>query len=333
MSVISRRTLLQAAAFGAAVPRFALAQEPLKLATMVVGSPAGGTTDKLARMYAEGLQQHYAKTVVVDNRPGAGGVIAYDYVKRSGVKDGSLFFISPAYPIVITPHLVSNLPYDPLRDFVPVATTGRSGMTFAVGPGTPASVKTLADYLAWVKANPKQGLYAAQTGSSQHLMGAIMAQATGVALENVSYKGDAPALQDTLGGHVPAVVLPIAAALPLHKQGRIRVLAVARSTRSRYLPEVPTFTELGYKDVLFQDWLGMFAPADTAPARVRELSQLVGEIQRSPQGTEALQLMGMEPDVMAPEAFAEALKADWQRYGAFVQRTNFREIYEKASGR
>jgi tripartite-type tricarboxylate transporter receptor subunit TctC len=334
---LRRRQLLQAAgatALLSAAPRPARAQDRLKQATIVVGSPPGGATDKMTRLYADGLRERYAETVLVENRAGAGGVIAYEYVKRSGVKDGSLFFLSPAYPIVITPHLVSNLPYDPLKDFAPVAPTGRSGMTFAIGPAVPDSVKTFADYLAWCRLDPKKNaLYGAQTGSSQHLMGAVTALSTGVPLENVSYKGDAPATQDMLGGHVPAVILPIASGLPLYRQkGKVRILGVARATRSRFMPDVPTFQELGYKEVLFQDWLGVFAPADTPMARVRQLNQALNEVARSPRGAEGLEQIGIEAEIASADAFAEMVKADHQRYQGFIQRTNFREIYEKAGG-
>jgi tripartite-type tricarboxylate transporter receptor subunit TctC len=287
----------------------------------------------MTRLYADGLRGHYAENVLVENKPGGGGVIAYEYVKRSGVKDGSLFFLSPAYPIVITPHLVSNLPYDTLKDFVPVAPTGRSGMTYAVGPAVPASVRTFQEYLAWAKSDPqKNALYAAQTGSSQHLLGAVTALATGVPLDNVSYKGDAPAVQDMLGGHVPAAVLPISSALPLMKQGRARILAVARASRSRFMPDVPTFVEIGYKEILFQDWLGVFAPAGTPAARVRQLNEAINEVARSQRGTEGLETIGIESEIATADAFAGMVKADWQRYERFIERTKFREIYEKAQG-
>jgi tripartite-type tricarboxylate transporter receptor subunit TctC len=329
----TRRLVLKAAGAVALAPYTARAQDVLKTATIVVGSPAGGATDKMARMYAEGLRGKYAENILVENRPGFGGVIAYDHVKRSGIKDGSLVFLCPAYPIVITPHLVRNLPYDTLKDFVPIATTGRSGMMYVVGSGVPASVRNMADYLAWCKANPKDAMYAAQTGSSQHLVGSVITLATGVKLDNVSYKGDAPATQDLLGGHVPAVILPIASALPLYRQRSVRVLASTRAARTRFMPDVPTFAELGYKDVLFQDWLGIFAPSGTDPARVRHLNLAVNEVARSPKGVEGLDLMGNDFEAVTVEQFADIVRTDFQRYQGFVQRTNFREIYEQAQGR
>ncbi|MBL0419857.1 hypothetical protein JI739_05815 [Ramlibacter sp. AW1] len=332
--IFPRRRLLAAgglAALGLS-GRPARAQEMLRQATLIVGSPAGGATDKVARMYADALRGRYAENVIVENKPGAGGAIAYEGVKRSGVKDGSLVFLSPAYPIVISPHLVSTLPYDTLRDFVPVAPAGRSCMTYAVGPGVPDNVASFAQYLDWCKANPRQALYAAQTGSSQHLLGSVLALSTGVPLENVSYKGDAPAMQDLMGGHVPAVVLPIASALPLYRQRKLRVLATAKATRTRFMPDVPTFAELGHPDVLFQDWMGFFAPADTPPGQVQRLNGAIAEIARSPRGVESLEALGIESEIADPQQFVGMVRTDHQRYAGFIARTKFREAFEKAGG-
>jgi len=308
------------------------AQERLRQATIIVGSPAGGATDKLARMYADALRQRFANTVIVENRPGAGGILAYEYVKNSPQKDGSITFLSPAYPLTISPHVVRNLPYDTLKDFMPVGIAARSTMTYAVGPAVPANIRTMEAYLQWCCDNPKQALYAAQTGSSQHLMGSILALSSKVKLENVSYKGDAPALQDLLGGHIPAVVLPIASAIPMHKAGQIRVLAVASAKPSRFLPDVQTFQDMDYKDILFQDWLGIFAPAGTSPEAVRQMNLAMADAARSEQGQAALTNLGFTPEIVTPEVFAELVRADYRRYGVLVERTHFRETFEKSSG-
>lgn len=308
------------------------AQERLRQATIIVGSPAGGATDKLARMYADALKQRFANTVIVENRPGAGGILAYEYVKNSPQKDGSITFLSPAYPLTISPHVVRNLPYDTLKDFMPVGIAARSTMTYAVGPAVPANIRTMEAYLQWCRDNPKQALYAAQTGSSQHLLGSILALTSKVRLENVSYKGDAPAMQDLLGGHIPAVVLPIASAIPMHKAGQIRVLAVASAKPSRYLPDIQTFQDMDYKDILFQDWLGVFAPAGTSPEAVRQMNIAMADAARSEQGQAALTNLGFTPEIVTPEVFAELVRADYRRYGVLVERTRFRETFEKSSG-
>ena len=313
-------------------PMILSAQERLRQATIIVGSPAGGATDKLARMYADALKQRFANTVIVENRPGAGGILAYEYVKNSPQKDGSITFLSPAYPLTISPHVVRNLPYDTLKDFMPVGIAARSTMTYAVGPAVPANIRTMEAYLQWCRDNPKQALYAAQTGSSQHLLGSILALTSKVRLENVSYKGDAPAMQDLLGGHIPAVVLPIASAIPMHKAGQIRVLAVASAKPSRYLPDIQTFQDMDYKDILFQDWLGVFAPAGTSPEAVRQMNLAMADAARSEQGQAALTNLGFTPEIVTPEVFAELVRADYRRYGVLVERTRFRETFEKSSG-
>ena len=310
----------------------AVRAQTLKQATLIVGAPAGGATDKLARMYAEALRGKFAATIVVENRPGAGGILAYEHVKNSPARDGSLTFISPSYPMTISPHVVKSIPYDTLKDFTPVGVAARSTMTFVVGPSVPASVTNFAGYVQWLRENPKQSVYAAQNGSSQHLLGSILALSIKMPLENISYKGDAPAMTDLLGGHIPAVVLPIASAISHHKAGKVRVLAVSAAQPSRYLPEVPTFQSMGYTDVLFQDWLGIFAPAGTAPEAVRLMNSAMAEAMKSEAGLSALTGLGFTPEVVTPEVFADMVRADYKRYGAMVERTRFREIYEKSSG-
>ncbi|MBN9476477.1 MAG: hypothetical protein J0H72_20680 [Burkholderiales bacterium] len=332
----ARRRFLLVSAAGlccAASARKAWAATALPQATMLVGSPPGGATDKLARMFSEGLTGRYADRLIVENKAGAGGAIAYAHVKNSGIRDGSLMFLSPAYPIVISPHVVSTLPYDPLRDFAPVGIAGRSMMTFAVGPAVPAGVKTLADYVQWCRDHPDRALYAAQTGSSQHLVGTSFSQAAGVKLDNVSYKGDAPALQDLLGGHVPAIILPVASAIAQQQAGAIRVLAVTGSKRSRFLPDIPTTGELGYKDIVFQDWLGVFMLAGTPAPVLERMNTAMNAITSSSQGQQALANLGFEPEQVTPEVFAGMVKADYERYRGIIERTRFREIFDKSFGR
>ncbi|OGA91859.1 MAG: hypothetical protein A3G27_09875 [Betaproteobacteria bacterium RIFCSPLOWO2_12_FULL_66_14] len=326
--MFTRRQFLLTSAAGAAstatglVSR-ALAQEKLKQATIVVGVPAGGATDVLARIHAEGLRLSYAHSVIVENRPGAGGSIALEYVKNAR-PDGSVLFFTPAYPIIVSPHVSTNLPYDTLRDLVPVGVGARSMLAFAVGPSVPASVKTLAEYVQWCKTNPKQLLYGAQNGSSQHFAGMLFARSSGLSLQNVSYKGGAPIIQDLLGGHLPASISPVAEAIPHHKSGKLRVLAVTGARRSRFLPEVPSMQELGHKAVLFQDWLGMFAPAKTPMEQVNRINAAMAQAVRSEHGAAGLARMGIEPEIVPADRFAAMVKADWERYRSIVQTTGFK---------
>ncbi len=325
----TRRALLILCAFGPAAAAFAqplFAQEKLKQATLVVGVPPGGATDLLARILAEGLRQSYAATVVVENRPGAGGSIALEYVKNAR-NDGSVMFFTPAYPIVVSPHVMA-LPYDTLRDFIPVGAGARSMLTLSVGPAVPESVKTLAEYLRWCSGDPKLMVYGAQNGSAQHFAGMLLARSAGVPLENVSYKGGAPIIQDTLGGHLPAAISPVAEALPHHRSGKLRVLAVTGARRSRFLPEVPTMQELGHKEVLFQDWLGMFVPARTPMDLVNRINSDMATAVRSEQGVAGLAKMGVEQEIVSADRFASMVKADYERYRSIVQTTGFKASLE-----
>jgi tripartite-type tricarboxylate transporter receptor subunit TctC len=226
--------------------------------------------------------------------------------------------------MLISPHVYPKLGYDTLRDFVAVGSVARSMMCFAVGPAVPAAVTGIATYVAWVKANPKQALFGAPTGSSQHFCGQLLGQAVGVPLQHVPYKGGAPAMQDLIGGHLPANVSPVAEALPHHQAGKIRILAVAGARRSRFLPEVPALAELGYREVVFQDWLGVFAPAGTSLAIAGRLYAAMAETVSTPEGIAALGKFGMEADAAGPEAFPGIVKADWERYRGIVQATGFK---------
>jgi tripartite-type tricarboxylate transporter receptor subunit TctC len=324
----SRRQFLGTIAAGLAsgASAFSLrvfAQESVKQVSITVAFPAGGATDILARLIADGLRRNYAPTVVVENRPGAGGRIGTEYVKN-GKNDGSVLLFTPAFPLLIFPQVYKNLPYDTLRDFVPAGIGARGGaLALSIGPAVPASVKTVADFVQWCKENPKRAVFGAPSGSGQHFAGAMFARAAGIVLDLVPYKGGAPQIQDLLGGHIPASVNPVAEALPHAQGGKLRVLATTGSKRSPSLPDVPTMLELGYKDVLFQDWLGMFAPARTPSAIVTRLNAAMADVMKSDQSAEGLAKLGMEAEIVTPERFAEMVRADYERYRAIVQATGF----------
>lgn len=321
----SRRSLIAGLpALGAAAlaPRRAAAQEPLRQATVVVAFPAGGATDIAARMVADVLRGPYAATVVVENRTGAGGRVGTESVKR-GPADGSVLLYTPAFPLLIFPHIYRTLAYDSLRDFVPVAMTTRSMLAISVGPAVPAEVRTLGDFIAWCKANPARALFAAPPGGAQHFAGVMLGRAAGVELTMVPYRGGAPAIADLIGGHVPASINPLAEALPHVQRGQVRLLATTGARRSRFAPDVPTVEELGFGGVVFQDWAGVLAPAGTPAAHVQRANALINELIRSPQGVEAFARQGAETEPRTPEEFAATLRADWQRYGDIVRSTGF----------
>ena len=233
------------------------------------------------------------------------------------------FLLTPDFPITVYPHSFRALSYDPLRDLVPVAPAARSTLTFVIGPAVPDRVRSLADFIAWCKANPDQSSFATTSaGSTTHFVGVMLASASGAKLTPVHYRGGAPALQDLLGGHVPASVNPIGETLPFAASGKLRILAVTSAERSRFLPDVPTMREAGY-DVAFDSWIGAFAPARTPAAAVRRLNAAIGGAVRLPEMIQSLAKMGNEPRFQPPEEFTATVKADLERWGPVVKASGF----------
>src|SRR5258707_8525041 len=261
-NMLTRRTVLAASAAAAIGAVRAQGQTLRKTVHIVLGLPAGGATDLIARILADRLRGRYAAAVIVENKPGGAARVAVDYVKNAE-PDGSEFLFTPDFPITVYPHSFRTLSYDPLRDLTPVAPVSRSTLTFVIGPAVPGEVKSLADFVAWCRANPDKAIFATTAaGSTTHFIGVMLANATGVQLSPVHYRGGAPALQDLIGGHVPASVNPIGETLPQAASGKIRILAVPSPERAKFHPDVPTMRGAGY-NVVLETWLGAFAPAQT----------------------------------------------------------------------
>ena len=241
----TRRQLIATSVAGLATAGFvqvsrARAQAVSKPVRIMVGFPAGGGTDMIARILAERLRGPYASTVLVENKAGASARLAAEYVKNAE-PDGSVLLFTPDFTMTIYPHSFRALSYDPLRDFTPISPAARSMLTYSVGPAVPESVKTLADFVAWCKANPGKASYATTSaGGTPHFVGMMLASEARVPMTPVHYRGGAPALQDLLGGHVQASINPISETLPFARAGSLRVLAVTGSKRSGFLPDIPT---------------------------------------------------------------------------------------------
>jgi len=322
--MLSRRTVLASSAvlLSAGLMPYARAEVLKKSAQIIVGFPAGGGTDVIARILAERLRGPYSSAVIVENKPGAAARISVEYVKNAD-PDGSVMLFTPDFPITVYPHSFRSLSYDPLRDFIGVAPTTKSALTYNIGPMVPANVKTLADFVTWCKANPDKAIYATTSaGGTPHFVGVMLANAAGVKMTPVHYRGGAPALQDLVGGHVPASVNPIGEVMGQAASGKIRVLAVATPARSRFLPDVPTMHESGY-NVAFESWVGAFGPARMPTEVVAALNAAIGEAVRSPEMTDSLAKMGNDTKFQAPDAFAAQLKADLTRWGPVVKASGF----------
>jgi tripartite-type tricarboxylate transporter receptor subunit TctC len=318
----TRRRLLAHMLATAALAGSASAQDTRRLLRIVVGFPAGGGTDIIARVLADRLRVPFAPSAIVENKPGAAARLSVDYVKNAA-PDGATLLFTPDFPITVYPHSFQSLSYDPLRDLVPVAPGAKSMLCYNIGPAVPASVTTLAGFVQWVRDNPDKASYATTSaGGTPHFVGMMFATAAGLAMTPVHYRGGAPALQDLLGGHVPASVNPISEAMPHVKSGALRMLAVSGSQRSRFLPDVPTMREQGF-DVAIDSWLGAFAPAKTPAETVRVLGQAINEVARSPDYAEALAKFGNEPALQTPEEFAATVRADIARWGPVMKASGF----------
>lgn len=324
--MLSRRqfaTLPAALAAGALPWNRAAAQPAGKAVRVIVPLPAGGATDALARLLADKLRNRYAETLIVDNRAGAGGRIGVE-AARNGEADGSTLLFTPDFPLTLFPSIYRKLGYQ-IADFAPVASCGVTSLALAVGPGVPDSVRTLSDFVAWAKAQPQGASYASPSaGSTPHLVGMMFVRAAGLNLVHVPYKGGAPAIQDLLGGQTPLSINPVGEVLPHLKTGRLRVLATTGPARSPFVPDAPTMVEAGFKDVIVQSWLGMFAPAATPPAVVSRLNIALLDAIEDPEVVQAFARIGFAPAPrMPPSQFAALVRRDTEHGARIVKATGF----------
>lgn len=314
-----RRGVLALAAALLAMP--ALAQDgTIKI---VVGYPPGATSDTLARIVAEHMARSLKQAVVVEDKVGAGGRIANEQVKAAA-PDGTTLLMTPVATMSIFPHsYAGQLRYDPFKDFAPVTHLSN----FQVGLGVQASVpaKTLAEYVAWVKADTaRNGFYAsAAAGSIPHFFGVMFAREAGITLTHVPYKGTAAAMQALAAGEVSAVSTVVSDIRPLVLAGKARLLAVAGEQRDPGFPDVPTFRQQGF-DLVAQPWYGLFAPAGTPAAVIDRLNKAAVAAVQDPAVHKRLVEMGLEPTGQGPAQLAAVMKADFERWGPPIKESGFK---------
>lgn len=292
-------------------------------AFVISGFPVGGMGDYVARPLAEKLRGKYAANVLVDARTGAGGRIAVEYVKRAA-PDGLTILQIPSSPMVLYPNTYTRLNYDPVADFIPVCSTVSYAFSFTAGPGLPADIRTVAEYIQWARANPRQANYGIPAaGSALHFAGMMLQKAAGFEFTSIPYKGGAPLLQDVLGGQIPVSFNVIGEVMSHIRAGKLRSLAVTSAERSIFLPEVPTMVEQGYKDLALQEWLGWFVPARTPMATVNKLNTLVHEGLKAPEFAEVLAKNGLQLMTQSSDEFSRLIKRDLERWKAIAKATGF----------
>jgi tripartite-type tricarboxylate transporter receptor subunit TctC len=291
-------------------------------ARILVGIQPGGALDVAARLLANAMKD-YAAPFIVENRPGASERIALEALK-SGVSDGSTLLLTGSSSIAVVPHVYKNLTYDPLQDFVPVTTVCRFPFLLTVGPMVPGQVKTLADFVSWCVANPKQATYGTVgAGSLHHFIGVSLARAAGFEFVHVPYQGSA-AVQDSLAGQIAATIFPIGTPLPYIQSGNLRALMTTGTQRSSSLPDVPTIRELGYPAIEEDDWFGIFVTAKTPAKTVKALNIAVRAALETDEVKAGLAKLSFDPAGQSAEEFARLVKAEFDRWGQIVETSGFR---------
>ncbi len=281
---------------------------PSKPITLVVPFVAGGTTDILGRIVAEGLGKKLGQTVVVDNRGGAGGNIGAGVVAKAA-PDGYTLLMGYNGTNAINPSLYRQLSWDPVRSFDPISLVARVNNVVVVNPKLP--IKTLPELVAYAKAHPGKLNYgSAGPGTIFHLAGEMLSQQTGVSMTHVPYKGAAPALTDLMGGQIDVMFTTIPTALPFIKSGQLRAIGVTGAQRSALFPELPTAAEAGFKSMVVDSWFGVFAPQGLPAQLQAKLNQALRDVLNDPAVVRKLKEQGAEPRTSTPAELAAVLSAD-----------------------
>lgn len=323
-----RRTTLKAAlaaaaAWSAAAPINVFAQSLPENARILVGYPAGGGIDLIARRIAEQLVNKLAKAVIVDNRPGAAGRIAVDIAKQSPA-DGLTLLLNPAGVLTINPHTYKKSNYDPFKDFSAISLAAMIDFGFAVGPSVPANVTNLAEFIVWARANQgKVSFGSPAAGAPPHFVGDLLSRQFNLNLTHVPYRGGAPALADAMGGQISALVLTLGDLLQPAKAGKLRILASTGSVRSPFAPDVPTFGEQKVTGLDVRDWFGLFIVGAPTPEVVAKTIALINPILKSPQYAQGVASLGIEAASSTPAEVDRLVRVDYARWGEIVKASGF----------
>lgn len=295
---------------------------PSKPIRIVAPSTPGDAPDVIARLVADKLSVALGQQVVVENRPGAGGVVGSEAVAKSP-PDGYTLIMGNAGSHGINAAVYSKLPYDIQRDFVPVSQVAVAPNVMVINPGVPAN--TVAEFIAYAKSQPGKLSYASGgNGSSAHMSMELFKSMAGVDIQHIPYKGSSPALTDLIGGQVVVFIGNMPPTVPHIKSGRLRALAVTTKARSALMPELPTISDAALPGFETVAWFGVLAPAGTPPEVVNRLSQEIGRIARSPEMREKLLAMGAEPVGGTPEEFKAVVDRDIAKWKPLAQKVGIK---------
>lgn len=323
MPCLSRIKKLLAVSLLAVLPGLAAAQTyPNREIHLVVPFPPGGAVDILARAIGQKIGESLGRSVVIDNRAGAGGAVGSAYAAKAPA-DGYTLLMGSTSSISINPALNAKLPYQPQRDFTPISLVAYVPHLLAISPSVPA--RNVPEFIQYAKAQPKPPAFAsAGPGSPHHLAGEIFKSSTGIDLLHVPYKGTGPGLVELMSGEVQLMSVEMVAALPHIQAGKLKVLGIAAPKRSPLAPEIPTIAEAGLPGFEITSWYGVFAPAGTPPEIVTLLSQTINTALQSPEMKESLAKMGATPGGGTAQEFAAHVRREDQKWSSAAKKANVR---------
>ena len=290
---------------------------PSKQVRIIVGLAPGGTTDLVSRILAQKLTEAWGQNVIVDNRPGASGMIGGDLVAKAA-PDGYTLLITPQTSIAVAPALYGKAPYDAAKDFATITLVGSTPLLMVVHPSFPP--KTFAEFAVLAKKSGNKLTFGSGgIGSSPHMAGELLSAQLGIRMNHVPYKGENPAIADTIGGQIPIMFANLPVAVPHVKTGKLRGLANTAATRSPLAPEIPTVAESGFKDYAIATWYGFLGPAGLPPELIARLQRDVSRIVNQPDNRERLVNMGVDIIANSPDEFAAYLRAEIARYTKLIK--------------
>jgi tripartite-type tricarboxylate transporter receptor subunit TctC len=315
--MLYRRSILTASLAALALPAGAQAPWPSKPIKLVVPYAPGGSTDVVGRVIAEYLGQRIGQNIVVENRPGKGASIGTSQVSKAA-PDGYTLLVSNISSFAIAPPLYGDLDYDPVKDFTHITLASFNPSVLVVNPSFPA--KTLAEYIAYAKANPDKLAFATSgPGSSNHILGTMLGLISNTKLVHIPYRGAGPAMQDTIAGNVPSMFDSLPSAAPHIKSGKVRALAVSGAERNPSFPDVPTLKEQGYPTLVSYSWFGLSGPAKLPAPIVERLAAEMQVVLKNPDVIKRWQDIGAESSTMTPAEYTTFVKTELEKATAAVK--------------
>jgi tripartite-type tricarboxylate transporter receptor subunit TctC len=292
---------------------------PSQTIKFIVPYPAGGTTDLLGRLIADQIQSGLGGPVIVENKPGAGTTLGAELVARAA-PDGYTLLLATSTTLAINKTLYKKLPYDPVKDFTPIALVAAVPFALIVNPSLP--VKTLSEFIAYAKANPGLAYGSAGNGSPHHLGAEMLKAAAGIVIRHVSYRGSVPAMLDVIAGHIPFMVVDLQPALPQIRDGKVRVLGVTTLQRVAAAPDIPTLAESGLAGFELVAWQGVVAPAGVPRPIVDQLAAQIEKLVADPAIRNKLTAIALEPLTgSTPDSFAAYIKSEVDRWAVIVKNS------------